>query len=130
MYLDGNAYALALCNDRFEASELHLMNPRMSSPMVAETGDVFYRLAGNDVIDRQLSGEQLIVPMRDVLHIRLHSDRRVISRLDHARERTDLQRQRATTSAAVVHDLVTHFVSSCQGNNTLAGRNLFFYQRS
>jgi hypothetical protein len=27
LYLDGNAYALALRNDRFEVAELHLMNP-------------------------------------------------------------------------------------------------------
>ena len=57
--------------------ELHLMDPRQSyrrrSPM---TGDIFYHLAGNDVIDAQLTHKQapkqIIVPARDVLHIRLH----------------------------------------------------------
>ena len=75
LYADGNAYALALRNDRFEIDELHLMDPRQSAPQVAATGDVFYRLAGNDVIDRQLA-EPLLVPARDVLHIRLNATRR------------------------------------------------------
>jgi HK97 family phage portal protein len=75
LFLDGNAYALALRNDRYEIAELHLMDARMSAPQVATTGDVFYWLAGNDVIDRQTDG-QIVVPQRDVLHIRLHSDRR------------------------------------------------------
>ena len=75
LYADGNAYALALRNDRFEIDELHLMDPRQSAPQVAVTGDVFYRLAGNDVIDRQIS-EPLLVPARDVLHIRLNATRR------------------------------------------------------
>ena len=75
LYADGNAYALALRNDRYEIDELHLMDPRQSAPMVAETGEVFYRLAGNSVIDRQVT-EQLIVPQRDVLHVRLNATRR------------------------------------------------------
>lgn len=78
LYLDGNAYALALRNDRFEISELHLMDARQCQPAVATTGDVFYRLAGNAVIDYQLADQDypVLVPQRDVLHIRLHSDRR------------------------------------------------------
>jgi phage portal protein BeeE len=76
LYLDGNAYALALRNNRFEIDEMHLMDARQSRPQLATNGDVFYRLAGNEVIDRQLGGEQLIVPMSDVLHIRLHSNGR------------------------------------------------------
>src|SRR6516165_1408149 len=48
LYLDGNAYALAIRNDRYEITELHLMDSRLSFPRVApETGDVFYRLHGN-----------------------------------------------------------------------------------
>jgi HK97 family phage portal protein len=76
LYLDGNAYALALRNARFEIDELHLMDPFMSRPHLALTGDIFYALAGNDVIAYRLNGEQLIVPARDVLHIRLHTMRR------------------------------------------------------
>src|SRR5215471_4206036 len=79
LYLDGNAYALGLRNNRYEIEELHLMDPRQCNPIVGETGDVFYRLGGNSVIDRQLTVDnriaqpQLMVPARDVLHIRLHA---------------------------------------------------------
>src|SRR5262245_32595610 len=75
LYLEGNAYALALRNDRYEITELHLMNPKMSGPQLATTGDIFYRLGGNDVIEAQ-TREDLIVPQRDVLHVRLHTARR------------------------------------------------------
>ena len=75
LYAEGNAYALALRNDRYEIDELHLMDPRMSFPQVSQTGDIFYVLGGNSVIDRQVK-EQLIVPQRDVLHVRLHCTRR------------------------------------------------------
>ena len=77
LYAEGNAYALALRNDRYEIDELHLMDPRMSYPQVAATGDVFYALGGNSVIDRQIgAAEQLVVPQRDVLHVRLNATRR------------------------------------------------------
>src|SRR5499427_1079673 len=76
LFASGNTYALALRNNRFEISELHLMNPGMSAPQIAETGDIFYRLAGNDIVNCMFGGSQLIVPQRDVLHIRLHTDRR------------------------------------------------------
>lgn len=74
LYADGNCYALALRNDRFEISELHLMNPRQSTAQIAVNGDVFYSLGGNDIIDRVVR-EPLMVPSRDVLHIRLHTTR-------------------------------------------------------
>jgi phage portal protein BeeE len=50
----------------------------MSWPQMATTGDVFYRLAGNHVIGYRLggtagsAGEPILVPQRDVLHLRLH----------------------------------------------------------
>ena len=75
LYREGNAYALALRNDRFEVSELHLMDARQSLPQLAANGEVFYRLNGNDVIQRELGGAQLIVPQRDVLHVRMRSER-------------------------------------------------------
>jgi HK97 family phage portal protein len=79
LYLEGNAYALALRNSRFEVDSLHLMDSRQSYPQIAETGDVFYHLAGNEIIQRRLDmmgGGKLIVPQRDVMHIHLHNDRR------------------------------------------------------
>jgi HK97 family phage portal protein len=79
LYMDGNAYALALRNDRFEVDELHLMNPYMSRAYLAVNGDIFYRLAGNHVIAQRMANnqnEQLMVPARDVLHVRLHVNHR------------------------------------------------------
>jgi HK97 family phage portal protein len=76
LYLTGNAYALALRNNRYETEELHIMNPDMSYPRIAETGDVFYWLGGNDVVSKRFGEEYLVVPMRDVLHIRLHTERK------------------------------------------------------
>jgi HK97 family phage portal protein len=75
LYMYGNAYALALRNNRFEVSELHLMDARQSRPEIAQTGDIFYRLSGNDIINRRIQSSQLVVPARDVLHIRLATDR-------------------------------------------------------
>jgi HK97 family phage portal protein len=76
LYREGNAYALALRNHRFEVEALHLMDPRQSLPQVAEDGSVFFRLAGNNVLDRLSGGHQFLVPARDVLHIRLRSNHR------------------------------------------------------
>jgi phage portal protein BeeE len=75
MYLDGNAYALAVRNERFEINELHIMNPVQSWPQLSTTGDVFYRLGGNHVIDYRLGEQPVMVPQRDVLHMRLHTAR-------------------------------------------------------
>src|SRR4029077_4916424 len=56
--------------------ELHLMNPDLSYPRVAYNGEIFYTLGGNGAVVWRLSWkEELIVPMRDVLHIRLHTER-------------------------------------------------------
>ena len=71
LYADGNAYALAFRNDRFEIDELHLMRASLCRPMVAETGDVFYYLGGNEVVAKWSASYNLVVPARDVLHIRL-----------------------------------------------------------
>jgi len=73
LYLTGNAYALCLRNDRFEIDEWHLMRSEVSFPRLATNGEVFYQLHGNDIINRRLSDETLLVPARDVLHIRLHN---------------------------------------------------------
>jgi HK97 family phage portal protein len=80
---DGNAYALARRNGRFEVAELHPMDPRMSFPAVLpESGEIVYALGGNDVVDNWPDdfsyaryGRQTLVPARDVLHLRLPSYR-------------------------------------------------------
>lgn len=74
LYSDGNAYALALRNDRNEISELHLMRSSECAAAIADGGEVFYRLGGNEIIEKRF-GPLLPVPARDVLHIRLHTPR-------------------------------------------------------
>ena len=74
----GAAYGLALRNARFEISEIHLMDPRRCWPRVASTGDVFYTLGGNEIVEQMFAGNLgalEAVPARDVLHVRLPSDR-------------------------------------------------------
>jgi HK97 family phage portal protein len=70
LYTDGNAYALCLRNDRFEINDIHLM--RHGAPRLSIDGDVFYQLGGNQIINQRIPGD-LIVPARDVLHVRLHT---------------------------------------------------------
>lgn len=78
LYETGNAFALGLRNDRYEIDEVHLMSSALSHPMIGPEGDIFYRLAGNEAIARRLSGKansELMVPARDVLHVRLNAPR-------------------------------------------------------
>src|SRR5215211_1599698 len=73
LYSHGNAYTLALRNERSEADELHLMDSATSSVLpIAEDGSFFKQQAGYDIIDRRF-GKLLLVPARNVLHIRLHA---------------------------------------------------------
>lgn len=80
LYYSGNAYALALRNDRFEVQELHWMSPWESRAQLAQDGSIFYRLGGNSVIAKQIfdldqSALLNAVPARNVLHIRLECPR-------------------------------------------------------
>jgi HK97 family phage portal protein len=79
LFLTGNAYAYAVRNDRFEVAELHLMLAAASGVRIASSGDVFYHLGGNEIIEARLgqnrSQELAQVPARDVLHIRLNTPR-------------------------------------------------------
>jgi len=73
LYADGNTYALALRNNRYEVSSLHLMQPQQSRPYVAEDGSIFFELGGNPVIDRMIP-DMGLVPARDVLHIKMNQE--------------------------------------------------------
>jgi HK97 family phage portal protein len=76
LYLNGNAYAVALRNSRFEINELHLMNSTRSMPQLAPSGEIFYSLTGNSILEQRLTGVMesvLNVPARDVLHVRLNT---------------------------------------------------------
>jgi HK97 family phage portal protein len=76
LYMEGNAYALALRNSRYEIDELHLMDPNQSNPQLSYDGEIFYNLSGNDVIQKRLGyAGGLVAPQRDVLHIKLHTKR-------------------------------------------------------
>lgn len=76
LYEEGNAYALARRDARFQITELHLLDPRQSAARVASNGEVFYHLAGNEIVDRIFGSENLdAVPARDVLHLRLNARR-------------------------------------------------------
>jgi HK97 family phage portal protein len=71
LYQTGNAFALAIRNARFEINELHLMLGDCQAQL-SETGEIFYKLSGNPIVERRIEGP-IIVPARDVLHIKLHT---------------------------------------------------------
>lgn len=74
LYGDGNAYALAIRNNRYEVAELHLMDAARCEASVRSNGQVFYSLGGNPVVEAVLPAEALgAVPARDVLHIKLNA---------------------------------------------------------
>lgn len=74
LYGDGNAYALAVRNNRYEVAELHLMDAGSCEASVANNGQVFYSLAGNPVVEAVLPHGALgRVPARDVLHLKLNA---------------------------------------------------------
>lgn len=80
MMRDGNGYGLAIRNDRGEVTELHWLNPRNTRVVVATTGDVFYSIGGNEIIDKTFdpmleSEVRWTVPQRDILHLRMFCPR-------------------------------------------------------
>jgi HK97 family phage portal protein len=74
LYLDGNAYSLATRNDRYEVSALHPFDPKMSKAVIAPNGEIFYDLAGNNILkprdNRSTFGT---VPARNVFHVKLEA---------------------------------------------------------
>lgn len=72
LYTDGEAFAVAVRNDRGEIAELHLM--RTGLAMVADDGTIFYSLGGNEIAERRFLFSAP-VPARDVLHVRLNTPR-------------------------------------------------------
>jgi HK97 family phage portal protein len=70
LYATGEAFALAVRNNRGEIAELHLM--RLGRAAVADDGSIFYALGGNEVAERRIDLGAPI-PARDVLHVRLHT---------------------------------------------------------
>jgi HK97 family phage portal protein len=75
LYTRGEAFAVAVRNDRGEVTELHWM--REGSAEIAEDGSIFYTLRGNEVIEQRLDFSAP-VPARDVLHVRLHTPKHAL----------------------------------------------------
>lgn len=73
LYNNGEAFALAVRNDRFEISELHLM--QYGQYYIGDDGSVFYHLSGNEIVERRFADLGIPRPARDVLHVRLHTPR-------------------------------------------------------
>ncbi len=69
-YENGEAFAVAIRNNRGEIGELHLM--KSGYPYVAVDGSIFYSLSGNEIAERRFDFSAPI-PARDVLHVRLHT---------------------------------------------------------
>ena len=72
-FAEGNAYALALRNDRYEINSLHQMPSKSCRALYAPEGEVFYSIGGNPLIDYRndpayRDGARFIVPQRDILH--------------------------------------------------------------
>jgi HK97 family phage portal protein len=72
LFIHGEAFAVVLRNGRFETEELHLM--RRGYPLIAEDGDIFYHVSGNEIVDRRVD-LSIPFPARDVLHVKLHTPR-------------------------------------------------------
>jgi HK97 family phage portal protein len=72
LYEMGQAFAVAIRNNRGEITELHLM--RTGRAQIAVDGSIFYSLQGNEVAQQRFD-LAMPVPARDVLHVRLHTPR-------------------------------------------------------
>jgi len=69
----GNAYAVAIRNDRNEIDSMHLMPSRATQPYVdPEERGIYYAVGDNPLIPRDIS---VMIPARDVFHLRLHTPR-------------------------------------------------------
>jgi HK97 family phage portal protein len=70
---EGEAYALAVRNDRYEVSALHPLPRGACSPMIDEdTREVFYAIGSSPLAP---GGTDYIVPARDILAFRFHTPR-------------------------------------------------------
>ncbi len=72
LYVNGEAFAVLIRNNRNEIAELHLMRNGMA--VVGEDGSIFYHLSGNEIVERRYDFSAPI-PARDVLHVKLHTPR-------------------------------------------------------
>lgn len=72
LWAAGEAFGVAIRNNRGDIAELHLM--RHGTPLIAQDGSIFYYLSGNEILEKRYDFGPPI-PARDVLHVRLHTPR-------------------------------------------------------
>jgi len=80
LLLNGNSYWIAQRNDRGEVEALHWTDPRACR--VREVGvqgqafrEVFYEIGDNPLFDSVIGRSNLVVPARDVFHVKLATPR-------------------------------------------------------
>lgn len=66
----GNAYILKGRDERGVVNSLHVLDPNLTFPLVADNGDVFYQLNADNVAGIT---EQVIVPAREIIHDRYNT---------------------------------------------------------
>ncbi|HSW83560.1 MAG TPA: phage portal protein [Usitatibacter sp.] len=67
--LHGNIYALKVRDARGIVTSLYILDPQRVTPLVAETGDVYYRLTRDDLSG---VGDATTVPAREIIHDRMN----------------------------------------------------------
>lgn len=72
LYTKGEAFAVAIRNDRNEIAELHLMSD--GAAYIGSDGSIYYHVSGNEIAERRFY-LGIPIPARDVLHVRLHTPR-------------------------------------------------------
>ena len=74
LLLDGNAYAVATRNDRFEVETLHPVSPKQIWPYIVE-GEIFYQFGDEQVTQLANIDTRNWFPQRDVFHLKLFTPR-------------------------------------------------------
>jgi HK97 family phage portal protein len=69
--IHGNTYVLIERNPDQSISELHILDPTRVTPLVSESGEVFYRLDTDNLA--KVATEQIVVPATEVLHDRINA---------------------------------------------------------
>ncbi|MDQ0558316.1 HK97 family phage portal protein [Rhizobium mesoamericanum] len=65
----GNTYVLKQRDNRGVVVKLYVLDPRMVTPLVSDTGDVFYQLNSDHLAGLQ---ESVVVPSREIIHDRFN----------------------------------------------------------
>lgn len=67
---DGNAYIFKQRDARYVVTQLFVFDPKKVTPLVADNGDVYYRL-GRDKL-AQIRDDDVVVPASEVIHDRMN----------------------------------------------------------